>query len=78
MTAGVLLILFGLVGFLPVVGFWMLPLGIIVLSFDVAPIRRFAPAFRNARTSKARKGVSKQTECLWRQKPLLTDRCVDR
>ena len=38
--AGILLILFGIVGFLPVVGFWMIPLGILVLSFDVPPIRR--------------------------------------
>jgi uncharacterized RDD family membrane protein YckC len=31
----------GLVGFLPVVGFWMVPVGLIVLSVDSAPIRRF-------------------------------------
>lgn len=31
----------GLVGFLPVVGFWMVPAGLIVLSVDSAPIRRF-------------------------------------
>lgn len=30
----------GVVGFLPVVGFWMLPLGLAVLSIDSAPIRR--------------------------------------
>jgi hypothetical protein len=30
----------GVVGFLPVVGFWMLPLGILVLSVDHAPVRR--------------------------------------
>jgi hypothetical protein len=31
----------GLVGFLPVVGFWMLPLGIGVLAVDIPPVQRF-------------------------------------
>lgn len=30
----------GLLGFLPVVGFWMLPLGVIVLSHDLPAVRR--------------------------------------
>ncbi|MFB9354753.1 PGPGW domain-containing protein [Sneathiella chinensis] len=34
------LIVGGLVGFLPVVGFWMLPLGIVVLSIDLPFARR--------------------------------------
>jgi hypothetical protein len=38
---GILLILGGFLGFLPVLGFWMLPLGIFVLSHDLAPVRRF-------------------------------------
>ena len=38
---GVLLVIGGVLGFLPVVGFWMLPLGIVVLSIDLAPVRRF-------------------------------------
>lgn len=33
-TVGVLLIIGGLFGALPVVGFWMLPLGLILLSVD--------------------------------------------
>ncbi|MDH3638493.1 MAG: hypothetical protein OES09_08505 [Gammaproteobacteria bacterium] len=33
-TAGVLLVLGGLLGALPVLGFWMLPLGLILLSAD--------------------------------------------
>lgn len=37
---GVLLILGGIVGFLPVVGFWMIPLGALVLSYDIAAVRR--------------------------------------
>jgi hypothetical protein len=31
---GVLLVLGGLVGFLPLVGFWMVPLGLAVLAID--------------------------------------------
>jgi hypothetical protein len=37
---GILLILFGIFGFLPVLGFWMIPLGIVVLSADVPMARR--------------------------------------
>ena len=38
---GILLVAFGLVGFLPVVGFWMIPLGLLVLSVDVPIVRRW-------------------------------------
>jgi hypothetical protein len=31
----------GLVGFMPLVGFWMLPLGLLVLSADSPAVRRF-------------------------------------
>jgi len=37
---GLLLIVGGVLGFLPVLGFWMLPMGIAVLSIDVPPLRR--------------------------------------
>ena len=37
---GILLCLGGFVGFLPILGFWMLPLGLMVLSIDLAPVRR--------------------------------------
>lgn len=40
LTAGVLLILGGLLGFLPVLGFWMIPLGLLALSSDLAFARR--------------------------------------
>jgi hypothetical protein len=42
---GVLLILCGLLGFLPVLGFWMLPLGFIVLSHDLPFARRLRRRF---------------------------------
>ena len=35
-----LLILGGIVGFLPVLGFWMVPLGILLLAQDVPLLRR--------------------------------------
>jgi glucose/arabinose dehydrogenase len=37
---GILFIAGGLVGFLPVLGFWMVPLGLILLALDVALLRR--------------------------------------
>ncbi len=37
---GGLLIVGGLFGFLPILGFWMIPLGLIVLSIDLPPVRR--------------------------------------
>ncbi len=37
---GVLLVFGGLLGFLPVLGFWMIPLGLLVLSVDFPGIRR--------------------------------------
>ena len=37
---GVLFIVAGLLGFLPIVGFWMVPLGLFVLSIDLPWARR--------------------------------------
>ena len=37
---GALLVIFGLLGFLPFLGFWMVPLGLIILSIDIAAVRR--------------------------------------
>jgi hypothetical protein len=37
---GVALVLGGLVGFLPILGFWMIPLGLFVLSLELASVRR--------------------------------------
>jgi hypothetical protein len=38
---GILLVAGGLVGFLPVLGFWMIPLGLLVLSVDIPIVRRW-------------------------------------
>jgi hypothetical protein len=37
---GALLVLGGLLWFLPILGLWMFPLGVLVLSRDVAAVRR--------------------------------------
>ena len=37
---GVVLMLGGVLGFLPVLGFWMFPAGVAMLSLDVPPLRR--------------------------------------
>jgi len=42
---GLVLILGGLLWFLPVVGFWMLPLGLAVLSIDFPFVRRLRRRF---------------------------------
>jgi hypothetical protein len=41
MALGIGLVLGGLLGFMPVLGFWMIPLGLAVLGVDFPPVRRF-------------------------------------
>ncbi len=38
---GISLIGCGLLGFLPVLGFWMIPLGLLILSVDFPAVRRW-------------------------------------
>jgi hypothetical protein len=38
---GVLAMLAGVLGFLPILGFWMFPLGFALLALDVPPLRRW-------------------------------------
>ncbi|WP_244505635.1 hypothetical protein [Methyloceanibacter stevinii] len=38
---GTILVGGGLLGFLPVLGFWMIPLGFLVLSVDLPAVRRW-------------------------------------
>jgi hypothetical protein len=40
MGMGVILVLGGIFGFLPVLGFWMIPLGLAILAVDFPPVRR--------------------------------------
>jgi hypothetical protein len=37
---GITLVIGGMLGFLPILGFWMIPLGLLVLSIDLAIVRR--------------------------------------
>lgn len=37
---GFALVVGGIFGFLPILGFWMLPLGVLILSVDNSPVRR--------------------------------------
>jgi len=37
---GLLLVVLGLFGFLPVLGFWMIPLGIAIAAIDLRPLWR--------------------------------------
>lgn len=40
-ASGSALILGGILGFLPVLGFWMVPSGLLVLSYDIPSVRRW-------------------------------------
>ena len=40
LTLGFILVLGGVLGFLPILGFWMIPLGVLMLSVDLPIIRR--------------------------------------
>lgn len=40
-VVGILFVIGGTLGFLPVLGFWMIPLGLLILSVDFPVVRRF-------------------------------------
>ncbi len=42
---GSVLVLFGVFGFLPVLGFWMIPAGLLILSVDIPRVRRWRRRF---------------------------------
>lgn len=46
MGLGFLFILGGIFSFLPILGIWMLPLGLFILSIDIPPVRRFTRVLR--------------------------------
>jgi len=49
LVVGLLLILGGMFGFLPVLGFWMIPLGIGVAALDVKPLIAWARGRKDGR-----------------------------
>jgi len=44
-VVGCLFIIGGIFGFLPILGFWMLPLGVAFVALDVPPARRHIDAW---------------------------------
>jgi purine-cytosine permease-like protein len=42
---GVGLVVLGIFGFLPILGFWMIPLGLLVLSYEFHVVRRLRRRF---------------------------------
>lgn len=48
---GLVLVAGGFLGFLPILGFWMIPLGVAVIGMDVAPLVR---AWKRRRASQRR------------------------
>lgn len=42
---GIVLTIGGILGFLPILGFWMVPLGLLVLSYEFALVRRHRRRF---------------------------------
>lgn len=42
LVLGLLLIIGGILGFLPILGFWMIPLGVAVAMLDLVPLYRSA------------------------------------
>ncbi len=38
---GIALVIGGVLGFLPILGFWMIPLGLVVLSVDLPYLRKY-------------------------------------
>ena len=42
---GILFILGGMFGFLPILGFWMIPVGLTILSFEIPMVRRWRRRF---------------------------------
>ncbi len=41
LSLGLLWLFGGILGFLPILGFWMFPLGLLVLSYDLPVVRRW-------------------------------------
>jgi hypothetical protein len=41
LVLGAAMVLGGVLGFLPILGFWMVPVGLAILAVDIPPVRRF-------------------------------------
>ena len=56
---GIALIVAGLLGFLPVLGFWMIPLGVVILSLDVPIVRRLCLKIQNRWKLRSKDGAAR-------------------
>ncbi|MBK1634696.1 hypothetical protein [Rhodovulum adriaticum] len=57
LVLGLVLICGGLLGFLPILGFWMIPLGVAVAALDIAPLwRRLRHPGSKGKPTRADKG----------------------
>lgn len=50
---GALFIAGGVLGFLPILGFWMIPLGLVLISLDIPPFRRRVQSWLHRKTRNA-------------------------
>jgi hypothetical protein len=53
-VVGILFVLAGAVGFLPIVGFWMLPAGLALIALDIPPLRRRLLAWMDRHEAESR------------------------
>ena len=56
---GLVMVAAGFVGFLPILGFWMAPLGVVLIATDIPPLRRWLMHWlhKHRRISRARRGA---------------------
>lgn len=52
---GMILVFLGFLGFLPVLGFWMIPLGLALIATDIPPFARWIKKELDSRRHKHRK-----------------------
>ena len=65
LSIGWALLVGGVLGFMPILGFWMVPMGLMILSVDLAFVRRFrrrleVKVFRRWRAWRARRALRRE------------------
>jgi hypothetical protein len=66
LVIGIALVIGGIVGFLPILGFWMIPLGLLVLSVDLPVVRRWRREL-GVRLGRWLKRLKEKYPALWRR-----------
>ena len=59
---GTLLIVGGLLGFLPILGFWMLPLGVVLLAREIPAVARLIERWRPGAPRRSGSGTDRGHE----------------